>query len=33
MAETVENAEIGEHTAASHEVIDQGRVGAGDRTG
>jgi hypothetical protein len=33
MAETVENAEIGEDTAASHDVIDQGRVGAGDRTG
>ena len=33
MAETVENAEIGEDTAAGHDVFDQGRIGAGDRTG
>src|SRR5256885_960375 len=31
MAETVEDAEIGEDTAAGHDVFDQGRVGAGDR--
>jgi hypothetical protein len=33
MAEAVENAEIGEDTAAGDDVFDQGRIGAGDWTG
>ena len=32
MAKTVEHAEIGEDTAAGHDVIEQGRIDAGDRT-
>ena len=32
VAETVENAEIGEDTAAGHDVFYQGRIGTGDRT-